>query len=194
MRRILIVEDSATMRSMIASALEGLASPVKVEEARSGFEALRCLPRSSFDLIVTDIQMPRADGYDVCRAIKETRKTAHIPVIIVSALGGEVDIDKGFNAGANEYVTKPVDLAELSARIRTIFRGIVSRGRERVLVITPSQIERSLLEYGLSQQGFEVVAASSGEEAISAMKTRASKSARSPRRRKDCSSFGPDPR
>ena len=90
---------------------------------------------------------------EVRRAIKESRETQHIPVIIVSALGGELDVDRGFNAGANEYVTKPVDLNDLGQRIASIFRGIALRGREKVLVAVSSQIERSMLEYGLAQQG-----------------------------------------
>ena len=74
MRRILIVEDSATMRSLLASALESLDPPVKVEEACSGFEALHCLPRASFDLIVTDINMPDINGLELVSFVKKQRQ------------------------------------------------------------------------------------------------------------------------
>src|SRR5439155_390268 len=118
------------------------------------------------DLVITDIKMPHIDGYELCRAIKESRETQHIPVIIVSALGGELDVDRGFNAGANEYVTKPVDLHDLGQRISSIFRGIAMRGREKVMIAVWSQIERSMLEYGLAQQGFEVQVVRDAEEAF----------------------------
>jgi response regulator RpfG family c-di-GMP phosphodiesterase len=122
------------------------------------------------DLIITDIKMPHRDGYELCRAIKELRDYQHIPVVIVSALGGELDVDRGFNAGANEYVTKPVDLHDLGQRIQSIFRGIALRGRERVLVAVWSQIERSALDFALCQQGFEVQSVRDAEEAFEAAK------------------------
>ena len=63
MQRILIVEDSPTMRSLLASSLEELEQPTKIVEAESGFEALRFLPREDFDLVVTDINMPDINGH-----------------------------------------------------------------------------------------------------------------------------------
>ncbi len=161
---ILVADDEPFIRRMFSMYLgnEGY----KVVAAEDGEEAIRKVREVLPDLVITDIKMPHADGYEVCRAIKESRDTQHIPVIIVSALAGELDIDKGFNAGANEYLTKPVDLVELAGRIQNILRGIALRGRESILVVTPSQIERSILEYGLSQQGFEVMATRDGEEAL----------------------------
>ena len=70
MQRILIVEDSATMRSLIASTLEELDAAVKITEAGSGFEALRLLPRERFDLIVTDINMPDINGLELVSFVK----------------------------------------------------------------------------------------------------------------------------
>jgi response regulator RpfG family c-di-GMP phosphodiesterase len=164
---ILVADDEPLIRRMLSMYLgnEGY----RVELAENGEEAVRRVKEIVPDLVITDIKMPQADGYEVCRAIKESRETQHIPVVIVSALGGEVDIDRGFHAGANEYLTKPVDLGELAGRIQTILRGIQLRGREKVLVVTADPIERSILEYGLSQQGFEVEAARDGEEALAAV-------------------------
>ncbi len=161
---ILVADDEPLIRRMFSMYLgnEGY----RVVLAENGEDAIRKVREVVPDLVITDIKMPHVDGYDVCRAIKESRDTQHIPVVIVSALGGELDIDKGFNAGANEYLTKPVDLVELAGRIQTILRGIQLRGREKILVVTASQIERSILEYGLAQQGFEVEAARDGEEAL----------------------------
>lgn len=161
---ILVADDEPLIRRMFSMYLTN--EGYRVLTADNGEEAVKKVKEAIPDLVITDIKMPHVDGYEVCRAIKECRDTQHIPVVIVSALGGELDIDKGFNSGANEYLTKPVDLVELAGRIQNIFRGIQLRGREKVLVVTPSQIERSILQYGLEQQGFEVEAARDGGEAL----------------------------
>lgn len=161
---ILIADDEPLIRRMFSMYLTN--EGYRVVTAEDGEDAVRKVKEVIPDLVITDIKMPHANGYGVCRAIKELHETQHIPVVIVSALGGELDIDKGFSAGANEYLTKPVDLVELAGRIQNIFRGIQLRGREKVLVVTPLQIERTILEYGLAQQGFEVVAARDGAQAL----------------------------
>jgi response regulator RpfG family c-di-GMP phosphodiesterase len=163
-RRILVADDEPLLRRMYESYLgnEGY----EVVSASDGDEAIQRARVDGPDLVITDVKMPRTDGYDVCRAIKEDKGTRHVPVVMVSALGGEVDATRGFQAGANEYLTKPLDLEELRERIDAIFRGIETRGRESVLVTVPDSVERSALEYGLAQQGFEAIAASEGEEAL----------------------------
>ncbi|MEZ4333499.1 MAG: response regulator [Myxococcota bacterium] len=109
MKRILIVEDSATMRSLIGSSLEALDGPVKVVEARSGFEALRLLPRETFDLVVTDINMPDINGLELASFMKGSSKYASIPLVIVSTEGSERDVEKGLGIGADAYLVKPFD-------------------------------------------------------------------------------------
>jgi len=109
LQRILIVEDSATMRSLLASSLEELEIPVKIVEAESGFEALRFLPRDDFDLIVTDINMPDINGLELVSFIRKNEKYAEIPLVIVSTEGSERDRDKGLGLGADAYMVKPFD-------------------------------------------------------------------------------------
>ncbi len=109
MKRILIVEDSATMRSLIAASLEGLTLPVKIIEAKSGFEALRLLPRETFDLVVTDINMPDINGLELASFMKSSEKHASIPLVIVSTEGAERDVEKGLGIGADAYLVKPFD-------------------------------------------------------------------------------------
>lgn len=109
LQRILIVEDSATMRSLLASSLEELEVPVKIVEAESGFEALRFLPRDDFDLIVTDINMPDINGLELVSFIRKNEKYAQIPLVIVSTEGSERDRDKGLGLGADAYMVKPFD-------------------------------------------------------------------------------------
>jgi two-component system chemotaxis response regulator CheY len=106
-QRILIVEDSATMRSLLASTLEGLGAGIEVHQAQSGFEALRCLPRDAFDLIVTDINMPDINGLELVSFVKGNSAYRSIPLIIVSTEGSERDRTKGLELGADAYLVKP---------------------------------------------------------------------------------------
>ena len=120
MQSILVVEDSATMRSLIASSLEELGGPVKITEAPSGFEALRVLPRGPYDLIVTDINMPDINGLELVSFVKSSESYREIPLIIVSTEGSERDREKGLGLGADAYLVKPFepsDLQEIATRL-----------------------------------------------------------------------------
>lgn len=123
MQRILIVEDSETMRALLASTLEELEQPVKITEAESGFEALRCLPRDAFDLIVTDINMPDINGLELVSFAKSNDAYRDIPLVIISTEGSERDREKGLSLGADAYLVKPFDPAEL----RDVARELLSR-------------------------------------------------------------------
>jgi len=128
MKRVLIVEDSATMRSLLASTLEELDVAVKVTEANSGFEALRFLPREEFDLVVTDINMPDINGLELVSFIKSNDRYRSIPLIIVSTEGSDRDREKGIELGADAYMVKPFEPEEL----REIARDLLERsGQER---------------------------------------------------------------
>lgn len=123
MKRILIVEDSATMRSLLAASLESLDAPVKVVEAKNGFEALRILPRETFDLVVTDINMPDINGLELASFIKSSDKYASIPLVIVSTEGSERDIEKGLGIGADAYLVKPFDPEALRQIVVDLLAG-----------------------------------------------------------------------
>jgi len=128
LQRILIVEDSATMRSLLASSLEELEVPVKIVEAESGFEALRFLPREDFDLIVTDINMPDINGLELVSFIRKNEKYAEIPLVIVSTEGSERDREKGLGLGADAYIVKPFDPEMLRQVVVDLLAG---RSEER---------------------------------------------------------------
>ena len=123
MKRILIVEDSGTMRSLIAATLEDLGEPVKVDEAENGFEALRLLPRVDYDLILTDINMPDINGLELVSFVKQDPRYAQVPLVIVSTEGSERDRDKGLELGANGYLIKPFDPDELRAMVVDLIGG-----------------------------------------------------------------------
>ena len=123
MQRILIVEDSATMRSLIATSLEDLDIPVKITEASSGFEALRYLPREEFDLVVTDINMPDINGLELVSFVKNNEKYSRIPLVIVSTEGSHRDCEKGLGLGANAYLVKPFAPGELRRVVKDLLAG-----------------------------------------------------------------------
>jgi two-component system, chemotaxis family, chemotaxis protein CheY len=125
-QNILIVEDSATMRSLLASLLEDLEVPVKITEAASGFEALRHLPRDDFDLVVTDINMPDINGLELVSFLKSNARYRSIPLVIVSTEGSDRDRDKGLGLGADAYLVKPFEPESL----RQVVQDLLARPRQ----------------------------------------------------------------
>lgn len=105
-KKVLVVEDSSTMRSLIVTTVEDLMGYETVE-VKNGIEALKVLPTQSFDLIITDINMPNINGLEVVKFVKENPRYKSIPMIIVSTEQGEKEIQKGLALGASEYLTKP---------------------------------------------------------------------------------------
>jgi two-component system chemotaxis response regulator CheY len=123
LQRILIVEDSGTMRSLIAATLEDLDQPVKVDEAENGFEALRLLPQQSYDLIITDINMPDINGLELVSFVKGNPGHREVPLVIVSTEGSERDRDRGMELGANAYLVKPFSPDELRRVVQDLLGG-----------------------------------------------------------------------
>src|SRR5690606_10204769 len=89
----------------------------EVVSAMDGTEALELCRARPPDLVITDIEMPRLDGYAVCAAIKGDPDLAHTPVLIASSLGEAADLERGFDAGADDYLVKPVVPEELITRV-----------------------------------------------------------------------------
>lgn len=116
MHNILIVEDSATIRSMIISTLESFGE-FKFTEAPNGFEALKELPRDKFDLIITDINMPDINGLELVSFIKKSELYKNIPLFIISTEGSEADVKKGMDLGVDEYIVKPFDPDKLQSNV-----------------------------------------------------------------------------
>ena len=117
MKSVLIVEDSATTRSLITAVIED-AGDFEIVEAATGFEALKQLPTKSFDLILTDINMPDINGIELINFVKTNQRYSHIPLIIISTEKSEEDRKRGLAAGAEAYVTKPFKAKELQDIVR----------------------------------------------------------------------------
>ncbi len=119
-RRILIVDDEATSVELFTEILS--AEGYRTEAARSGPEALGLARRDPPDLILLDVRMPDMDGFEVCRHLKADARTAAVPVLIVTALDSARDKEHGVAAGADDYVTKPVNPEDLRTRVRALIR------------------------------------------------------------------------
>jgi two-component system cell cycle response regulator len=118
--RILVVDDIAANLRLLEAKL--LNEYYEVALAASGPEALATAARWSPDVILLDVMMPGMDGYEVCRRLKENGATAHMPVVMITALIDPVERVRGLEAGADDFLSKPVDDATLFARLRALLR------------------------------------------------------------------------
>ena len=116
-RTILVVEDEPTLRETLAEALE--ADGFRVAAAADGRTGVAMFRSEDPDLVLLDLMLPELSGIEVCRII---RAESSVPIIMLTARGAEVDKVVGLELGADDYVTKPFSLRELSARIRAILR------------------------------------------------------------------------
>src|SRR5215213_2133324 len=114
---ILVVEDEDSFVEALTVGLkrEGF----RVQIARDGAEALEIFDAVKPDLVLLDVMLPKVSGIDVCR---ELRRRSSVPIIMVTAKGGEIDTVVGLEVGADDYVTKPYRLRELVARMRAVLR------------------------------------------------------------------------
>jgi PAS domain S-box-containing protein len=161
---VLLVDDSKLIHTAVGQILRD--NDFRVVDAYDGVEGWEQAREWRPDLIISDIDMPRLDGYGMCRKVKEAEETQHIPVIILSARSGGIDIDRGFDAGANDFLTKPIEANELLSRIQMILTRDEIQPREKVLVVDDSKLNRNFVSQGLSQQGFVVMTATNGQEAL----------------------------
>ena len=118
--RVLVVDDILSNVKLLEAKLA--AEYFEVVTAFNGVEALAKIEERAPDIVLLDVMMPGMDGFEVCRRIKAKSKTAHIPVVMVTALDQPSDRVAGLEAGADDFLTKPVDDAALFARVRSLVR------------------------------------------------------------------------
>lgn len=162
-KTIFIVEDEEDIQELLRYNLER--EGYSVESATNGEEAIRTIPRKMPDLVLLDLMLPGLDGLEVCRTLKKNHHTTRIPIIMVTAKGGEADVVAGLELGADDYIPKPFSIKVVIARIRTVLRRrdrrpadkaatvrihdlVIDSGRREVLV-RGKPVEMTFSEFGM---------------------------------------------
>ncbi len=130
--RVLVVDDSAVLRSAIARMLEQMGHETTLAE--NGMEALAQVKAQAPDLVLMDANMPVMDGYEAARRIRAFNPDDWVPIIFLSASEGDQDLQKGIEAGGDDYLVKPVSFVVLEAKIRAMRR--IEEMRQKILAIS----------------------------------------------------------
>jgi adenylate cyclase len=151
--RVLVVDDTPHNVKLLADLLG--AKGYAVSTAASGEQALQAIASGAPDIVLLDVMMPGLSGYDVCRRIRENPSTALLPVVLVTALDAQQERVKGIEAGADDFLSKPINQPELFARVRSLLR------------VKQLQDERlARLKSFFSPQLAEAIAAGKGDELL----------------------------
>ena len=118
--RVLIVDDVKTNVDIL---VEALRDEYKLSVAIDGAAALRSVEKSPPDLVLLDIVMPGLDGYEVCRRLRAYKPTREVPVMFLSSLEDVKNKAQGFEVGGNDYLTKPFEVLEIKARVRSLLKA-----------------------------------------------------------------------
>lgn len=130
--RLLIADDNHQNCELLDAYLSG--EGYQIDVVYDGQQTLDQVARAQPDLILLDIMMPRMSGYEVCSRLKADKATRDIPIIMVTALAELGDIEKAVNAGADDFLTKPVNKLELTTRVRSLLRvRHLTNERDRLL-------------------------------------------------------------
>ena len=162
--RILVVDDSKSIRFALESQLreEGF----DVTTAVDGEEGLAKAVEGEFDLVITDLDMPKMDGFELCTRLKSEFKTSHIPIIILSARDSDETIERGFRVGADAYLAKGDRIEDKVERIKDILRTKNFLTGSRILVADDSSSVRLFIQAGLNEAGFRTEVVTNGQEAL----------------------------
>ena len=136
--RVLVVDDVSANVKLLEARLS--AEYFDVVTAMSGVEALAVCERAECDIVLLDVMMPDMDGFDVCRRLKSNPTTHHIPVVMVTALDQPSDRVRGLEAGADDFLTKPVSDVALIARVRSLARLKLVQDELRMRAVTSKEI------------------------------------------------------
>lgn len=117
----LVVEDSPMMRQLLVFALARI-KQLKVTEAEDGVDGLRKLATGSFDLIITDINMPIMDGLKLVQRIRSDDKHKDVPIIIITTEGSTEDRQRAMALGANAYITKPIQAPQVISEVKALLQ------------------------------------------------------------------------
>ncbi|MCB1562239.1 MAG: PleD family two-component system response regulator [Alphaproteobacteria bacterium] len=196
--RVLVVDDIMPNVKLLEAKLAG--EYYDVLTATNGHEALRKAEQESPDIVLLDVMMPGMDGFEVCAKIKSNPKISHIPVVMVTALTDVEDRVKGLEAGADDFLSKPINDTALMARVRSLIRlkmatdewrvrentanqlGVIEKSSSamaestknaQILIVEDQDFERRKIEGALAQDHDTLVSVGSGAEAMALVNSRA---------------------
>lgn len=139
--KILVIEDEEHIVELLKFNLEN--NGYDVVSARDGLEGLDMIRAEKPDLVLLDLMLPKVDGIEVCKVVKLDKEISEIPIIMLTAKGGETDKVLGLEIGADDYITKPFSIRELLARIKVVLRRTMKDGtdeKEKILEINDLEI------------------------------------------------------
>lgn len=148
---ILVVDDEAGVRDMLADALR--MQQYAVSTSADGHSALREIYEGDFDLIISDVNMPKVNGFELLERLRATGNET--PVILLTARGDRADVAVGFRAGADDYVTKPFGLEELMLRVEARLKHLLHSKRE-VLEIGPVRLDEDAHQVTVDGEAVEL--------------------------------------
>jgi len=156
-RRILVAEDDRFLRKAAEMALKRQGYTVLT--AADGEEALRAARTELPDLILLDLIMPKLNGFDVLQALKKETPTAHIPVILLTAMGSEEKQLEGLKAGVNDYITKPFTFEILASRIRNLLsqQELLQKRFQKQIEVNPAEVTVTPVDEIFLKQALEIV-------------------------------------
>lgn len=164
---LLIVEDNADMRNYIHNHLSDLYQISEAEDGREGLEkALAMMP----DLIISDVMMPRMDGYQLCDALKKDARTSHVPVILLTAKSSSDSKIEGLELGADDYLVKPFVAKELLARVKNLIEQrqlLRQRFSKEIIKVAPSEITVTPVDERFLKKAIEIVEERMADEEFS---------------------------
>ncbi len=134
--RVLLVEDDPSIREVATLGLKQ--AGFRVSTAANGREGLLRSRQDPFDLVVLDVMLPSLDGFEVCR---EIRKQSQVPILMLTARSDTIDVVVGLESGADDYVTKPFEMAELVARARAVLRRSSAEPIETAIEVADLRID-----------------------------------------------------
>jgi len=146
---VLVVDDEPALRRVFRTSLT--ASGFGIREARSGEEAVEMLPQHPFDLILLDINMPGIGGVEACREIRAL--APKIGILMITVRDTEADIVRALEAGADDYITKPVRFRELIARMRAVLRRLDADNASEQEIIEVGDLEMDVERHSLKKAG-----------------------------------------
>jgi len=168
---ILIVDDVAAVRSLVRELLRSLNA--HITEAADGAQALELALANKFDLIITDYEMPIMDGVSLCQALKNNKQTMGLPVIMLTNFDSSQDITRGFEAGAEAYISKSEARIQLLLTTKKTIKSSQFTREQRILIVDDDNCIRNLLVESLSRAGFQTSEAVNGKEALQSITTQA---------------------